>query len=343
MTKKAADPVVEDEICPVCKSSRYLNPKMVLLVSPCYHKMCETCVNRLFLHGSAPCPICSTALRKGNFVLPVFEDLLVEKECRIRKIVGKTFYKRAEDFENDGAYNDYLEEVEEIVLNLVHDVDVQATFAKLDSFKAEHRDLIERNLARQAHELRQEQAGEEAELRRREVERKRLMEELEEKQLAPLKAQQQIIEQLATSDTPAAVIMASVQGPEQGSASAPKRLRSSATRSTAQASSAAATLSSYRGLKSKGIDPASTTSIVHFDPFLYSREHRVNQTVLPLTALDALPDGLVLQLTEELLPPAPRHLARTISWDIGTQMKAAGYSLDTIKRHCLRAALSWGL
>lgn len=28
-----------DDQCPVCKSDRYLNPKLRLLVSACYHKM----------------------------------------------------------------------------------------------------------------------------------------------------------------------------------------------------------------------------------------------------------------------------------------------------------------
>lgn len=28
-----------DDQCPVCKSDRYLNPKLRLLVSSCYHKM----------------------------------------------------------------------------------------------------------------------------------------------------------------------------------------------------------------------------------------------------------------------------------------------------------------
>lgn len=29
-----------DDVCPVCKSDRYLNPKLRLMVSFCYHKMC---------------------------------------------------------------------------------------------------------------------------------------------------------------------------------------------------------------------------------------------------------------------------------------------------------------
>ncbi|EGF78168.1 hypothetical protein BATDEDRAFT_13326 [Batrachochytrium dendrobatidis JAM81] len=110
-----ADGALDNERCPVCKSDRYLNPTMRLLVSPCFHKMCESCINRLFLSGPAPCPICKVTLRKSNFVSQTFDDLYVEKEIQIRKKVGRYFNKRLEDFAgNLRLYNDYLEEVEEI-------------------------------------------------------------------------------------------------------------------------------------------------------------------------------------------------------------------------------------
>lgn len=35
-----------DDVCPVCKSDRYLNPKLRLLVSSCYHKMCAPSADR---------------------------------------------------------------------------------------------------------------------------------------------------------------------------------------------------------------------------------------------------------------------------------------------------------
>ena len=80
------------DICPVCKSSRYLNPNMKFLVNPeCYHKMCESCVDRIFSHGPAPCPIagCARTLRKGRFREATFEDLKVEREVDIRKRVAR--------------------------------------------------------------------------------------------------------------------------------------------------------------------------------------------------------------------------------------------------------------
>jgi CDK-activating kinase assembly factor MAT1 len=80
------------DICPVCKSSRYLNPNMKFLVNPeCYHKMCESCVDRIFSHGPAPCPIagCKRTLRKAKFRTQTFEDLKVEREVDIRRRVNR--------------------------------------------------------------------------------------------------------------------------------------------------------------------------------------------------------------------------------------------------------------
>lgn len=209
----------EDEMCPLCKSTKYLNPKMVLLVSPCYHRLCETCINRLFLHGSAPCPLCATILRKGNFVVPIFTDLKVEKEIRIRKIVSKayvyflalcnvinycfglfffSFYKREEDFDNLKDYNDYLEEVEDIVFNLANDVNVQSTYARLESFKTDNRDTLEKNLARQAHEQRQLQVEEEAERLRKEDSKKYAEMEIEKEQIELIHVKKKLINDLVS-------------------------------------------------------------------------------------------------------------------------------------------------
>ena len=79
------------DICPVCKSSRYLNPNMRFLVNPeCYHKMCESCVDRIFSQGPAPCPVagCARTLRKQRFRRQTFEDLQIEREVDIRRRVA---------------------------------------------------------------------------------------------------------------------------------------------------------------------------------------------------------------------------------------------------------------
>ena len=37
--------------CPVCKTTKYRNPSMKLLVNVCGHGLCESCVETLFAKG----------------------------------------------------------------------------------------------------------------------------------------------------------------------------------------------------------------------------------------------------------------------------------------------------
>lgn len=53
------------------------------------HQRCESCIDRLFTLGPAPCPICNTVLRKLAFTPQTFEDLDVEKEVSIRKRLAR--------------------------------------------------------------------------------------------------------------------------------------------------------------------------------------------------------------------------------------------------------------
>ncbi|KAL8924633.1 MAG: hypothetical protein Q9208_003948 [Pyrenodesmia sp. 3 TL-2023] len=131
----------EDDICPVCKSSRYLNPNMRFLVNPeCYHKMCESCVDRIFSTGPAPCPIagCARTLRKQRFRKQTFEDLKIEREVDIRRRVAQVFNKQEDDFETLRAFNNYLEEMEVTTFNLLEGVDVAATERKLAAYAAQN-------------------------------------------------------------------------------------------------------------------------------------------------------------------------------------------------------------
>lgn len=80
------------EKCPICHTGRYLRPDMTFMINPeCYHKMCDSCVDRLFSHGPAPCPVkgCRKTLRKNKFRKPIFEDLSLEKEVDIRRMVAQ--------------------------------------------------------------------------------------------------------------------------------------------------------------------------------------------------------------------------------------------------------------
>ncbi|EAW10358.1 TFIIH/NER complex subunit TFB3 [Aspergillus clavatus NRRL 1] len=161
----------EDEVCPVCKSSRYLNPDMRFLINPeCYHKMCESCVDRIFSSGPANCPVagCHKTLRKARFRKQTFEDIHVEREVDIRRRVMSILNRREEEFDSKRAWDDFLEQREEIIANLVYGTDVAKTEADLQRYATENMSSIRANRALEAQEATsfQEQQTHEQELAR---------------------------------------------------------------------------------------------------------------------------------------------------------------------------------
>lgn len=121
-TPHAGSMDASDEVCPVCKSSRYLNASLRFLINPaCYHKMCESCVDRIFTHGPAPCPIinCRQTLRKGRFRTQTFEDIAVEREVDIRRDLAALFNRSEDEFDTLRNFNDYLQEVEDLAYDLI--------------------------------------------------------------------------------------------------------------------------------------------------------------------------------------------------------------------------------
>ncbi|KAJ7197207.1 CDK-activating kinase assembly factor [Mycena pura] len=172
----------EDDQCPVCKSDKYLEKRLRLLVSSCYHKMCESCIDRLFTLGPAPCPICSKVLRKLAFTPQTFEDLGVEKEIAVRRRIAKEFKKRVEDFSNLREFNDYLEDVEDITWNLINDIDPAGTEARITAYREANAALTLLNTQReeayvlslrQAEDLERKEKEMRAEEQRREEEEER--------------------------------------------------------------------------------------------------------------------------------------------------------------------------
>ncbi|KAM5443481.1 TFIIH/NER complex subunit [Microsporum ferrugineum] len=193
----------DDEVCPVCKSSRYLNPDMRFLINPeCYHKMCESCVDRIFSSGPAPCPVagCRKTLRKNKFRKQTFGDLAVEREVDIRKRVMGILNRREEEFDNKRAWDDFLEQREEIIANLVHETDVAKTEAQLAQYSAENSASIRHNkdLARQEYaSFELHQSVEQEELRRR---REAARQDYENERKAKLASREDIIARLVSGD-----------------------------------------------------------------------------------------------------------------------------------------------
>ncbi|KAK2595662.1 TFIIH/NER complex subunit [Conoideocrella luteorostrata] len=169
----APAPPDQDETCPVCKTTRYFNRDMEFLINPeCYHRMCKTCVERIFKDGPNQCPYatCHKTLRLRGFKSAFFGDLTVEREVDIRRRVSQVFNKVEDDFETLDDYNEYLYMVECLTSDLV-DGNAAAKSkaeAQLAEWEAQHKVDIERNrkLARESDESRQKRLALEQEAAR---------------------------------------------------------------------------------------------------------------------------------------------------------------------------------
>ncbi|KAG9102679.1 TFIIH/NER complex subunit [Ceratobasidium sp. 370] len=192
----------DDDVCPLCRSDRFLNPKLRLLVSTCYHRMCESCIDRLFTLGPAPCPMCKTVIRKMGFMAQTFEDLGVEKEVAIRRRINKHFNKRLEDFED-------------LPFNLINDIDVAATEAKIAEHRAANAALIELNEQREAKEAAALRDAEERERldRQQRAEEARRAEEEEERERE--RSRLELINQLESSNAPAERVLAKAKAQQR--------------------------------------------------------------------------------------------------------------------------------
>jgi CDK-activating kinase assembly factor MAT1 len=203
LTSNGSDPTTD--ICPVCKSNRYLNPSLTFLINPeCYHTMCTSCVDRLFTSGPAPCPVagCHKTLRKKNFHPPFFADLAVEREVDVRRRVGAVFNRRQEEFETLRDWNDYLEQIEGLVFDIVEGTDLERKKAeeRLKLYAEENKEDIKESARaeREEEELAKRRQAAEADGARR----RRMAEAREEEEVKAdlARAKQEAIDALARGD-----------------------------------------------------------------------------------------------------------------------------------------------
>lgn len=198
---------MDDQVCPRCKTTKYRNPSLKLLVNVCGHTLCESCVDLLFLKGAGACPECNVPLRRSNFRVQLFEDPKVEKEVDIRRRILRDFNKKEEDFVNVEDYNDYLEEIEIIVFNLCNNVDLLNTNKKIEAYKKENREIIMKNknrLGREEYELELELEREKMQETNRRQELMSIEQEMKKKKL---KEKEALIDELMFSTEDAASIV----------------------------------------------------------------------------------------------------------------------------------------
>ncbi|KAH8598358.1 CDK-activating kinase assembly factor MAT1-domain-containing protein [Bisporella sp. PMI_857] len=194
-----------DDICPVCKSNRYLNPSLQFLINPeCYHKMCSTCVDRIFTSGPASCPVphCGKTLRKKGFHKSFFENLQIEREVDIRRKVAAIYNKREDDFEDLLSYNNYLEVVESLVFDLVEGKGKvrQAAERRLEMYRLENMGKIEENQRVSAQEAETERNREKAQREAAKQRRIAAVKEEEDEKAEMALARREVLDRLANED-----------------------------------------------------------------------------------------------------------------------------------------------
>lgn len=156
------DHSTRNDECEMCRSVIYLNPLMKLLLSNCGHYFCETCIKRHEVAGKPiVCPICKTSLSKERFTLKDDGEAEFEKEINIRRTIMKDFNKILSDFSSLKDYNDYLEEIEDIIYNLAHDIDIEETKDRIRRYVRDNRESIISNRARQAQREHEQQQNQE--------------------------------------------------------------------------------------------------------------------------------------------------------------------------------------
>ncbi len=259
MSSSSLSAINSEDMCPVCKTIRYLNKDMEFLINQeCYHPMCSNCVNRLFGDSPNQCPYagCHKTLRRKGFRSAFFGDLGVEREIDIRRRVTAVFNQAEDDFESLRAYNDYLQMVEDLTFDLVKGGDTARlkAEAELQQWEAENRAQIERNrrAGREADERARRRLQEE-----KEAARQRHHQAVEEARKEKEERERERVEELES--LAAGIAPAQIQLKRRGQAN----------RSAAQQAVAADTVAdvgrlSIRGLKEKKKPPPPQGP---YDPF----------------------------------------------------------------------------
>lgn len=245
---------------------------MRFLVNPeCYHKMCESCVDRIFSHGPAPCPVagCARTLRKARFRRQTFDDLHIEREVDTRRRVAAVFNRREDEFESPRHWNNYLEEVETLTWNLLQGVDVRATELRLDAHRRQHDADIRRNAALASSQTADAEAGFAAQRQQARLRREAARDEERDERRDKEEGRREVIDRVARGEGDADAIARETQkvvlkkSTARRTAAEKSRQLAAAARVDNGAAEAAAPLFSIQGLKR--VAPAAPER--EYDPF----------------------------------------------------------------------------
>lgn len=122
----------------------------------CGHKFCKNCLNDIFTNQGKRQFSCASCTKLGKQVMvkreklskKSLDSLEVDKDIRIRRKIKLIFNQTPKDFETLEAFNNYEEEVEDIIFNLVNDQNKDAMMEKIEAYRQKNEVSIALNEGR---------------------------------------------------------------------------------------------------------------------------------------------------------------------------------------------------
>ena len=178
------------------KRNNFLCSRLLLrLLCRNSHKCCDACISLKFAKGLVLlCPVCKAKLRRANFHDEKNVNEVLDRELAVRRKIEREWNKRQEDFDSLDAFNDYLEEREDIIYNLVNGIDLEATQERVAQNRAANSELIARNAAKREAEEKLEQEQIRIEQERWLLRRSQFLRQDQRERLVKLRAEAEFLE-----------------------------------------------------------------------------------------------------------------------------------------------------
>jgi hypothetical protein len=167
-----------DNRCVICKVSEdaavnmYTKQLKVNSTVHCLHKFCTECLNRLYQlerkkHFDCPACVKVTKVYEKDLKHQSRDEIEVTNDAKVRKRIKKIYNKSESDFASLREFQDYEEQVEDMIYNLAHGIDSEVIEARLQAYQEENshsimmnnenrqreEDVERKRLERQEHDL----------------------------------------------------------------------------------------------------------------------------------------------------------------------------------------------
>lgn len=137
--------------CSICKTTEDALDNLTgaqLLINQCGHKFCKSCTDRKFSQKSSfQCPVCGSSIKRNTISEKTLDEIEANEDVKVRRRINDIYNKEERDFSTLREYNDYQEEKEDIIYQIVHNIDRAAAEARVKAYQQSHVDEIRTRLA----------------------------------------------------------------------------------------------------------------------------------------------------------------------------------------------------